>query len=340
MKLLERLDDFYCDGVGGTAGGENGEEGGALFALGSDDGYVARVGVGGQEKVLVGGEGQGFRGGAGVYGGYQLAVVDAVDADEVCAEVRYPEGAVVAADDALYGLAADGVGAEDFVGPGGDLGDAVGAEVGDEDLAAVGLEGEMDRGEAHVEECEKAVGGKGWVLLCGPGVGGGGEVDGHDLMTGRAGDEGFGGVGEDGGVSSSGTAGEGGAQMEDGAGGVVGGYVEDGDAVAAAVGDDERSHVWGDAGEAGLLAGAGNGDLAAAVEVDDGDGVRAGVGDVGAVTGGLDADEVGEAMDTDGGDYAVGGGVDDGDGAGLGVNDVNLIADWVYGNAGGVKAYL
>jgi len=45
-------------------------------------------------------------------------------------------------------------------------------------------------------------------------------------------------------------------------------------------------------------------------------------------------------MDTDGGDYAIGGGVDDGDGAGLGVNDVNLIAGWVYGNAGGVKAYL
>ncbi len=76
--------------------------------------------------------------------------------------------------------------------------------------------------------------------------------------------------------------------MKDGTVGLrfVGGDVEDGDAAAAAVGDDERAHVGGDAGEAGLLAGAGYGDLAAAVEVDDADGVGAGVGDVGALAGG------------------------------------------------------
>ena len=149
----------------------------------------------------------------------RLAVVDAVEADGVGAEVGDPEGAVVGADDAVDGLAADGIGAADLVGPGGDLGDAVGAEVGDEDLAAVGLEGEVDGGLADVEEGEEVVGGEGGVLSGGPGVGCGGEADGHDLMSGGAGDEGFGGVGEDDGVGGSGAAGEGGAEMEDGAGG-------------------------------------------------------------------------------------------------------------------------
>ena len=334
------FDGLYGDGVGGAAGGEDGEKGGALFSLGADDGDVAGVCVGGQEEMLVGGEGQSFRGGAGVDSGYELAIVDAVDADEVCAEVRYPEGAVVAADDALHGLAADGVSAEDFVGPGGDFRDAVGAEVGDEDLAAVGLEGEMNGREAYVEQGEDVIGGECGVLLGGPGAGSGGEIDGHDLMAGGTGDEGLGGVGEDGDVGGSGAAGEGGAQMEDGAGRVVGGYVEDGDAVATAIGNDERAHIGGDTGEAGLLAGAGDGDFAATVEVDNADGVGTGVGDVGTVTGGLDADEVGEAVDADGGDDAVGGGVDDGDGARLGVDDVDLVADGVDGDAGGVEAYL
>lgn len=114
-------DGFDGNGVGGAAGGEDGEEGGALFALGADDGDVAGAGVGGEEEVLVGGEGKGFGGGACVDGGYELAVVDAVDADEVSTEVGDPEGAVVAADDAVHWLAADGVSAEDLVSPGGDL---------------------------------------------------------------------------------------------------------------------------------------------------------------------------------------------------------------------------
>ena len=44
---------------------------------------------------------------------------------------------------------------------GGDLGDAVGAEVGDEDLAAVGFEREVDGGLADVEQGEEVVGGGG-----------------------------------------------------------------------------------------------------------------------------------------------------------------------------------
>ncbi len=75
----------------------------------------------------------------------------------------------------------------------------------------------------------------------------------------------------------------------------------DGDAAGTSVGDDEGAHVWRDAGDAGLLAGAGDGDLAAAVEVDDADRVGAGVGDVGAPALCVDADEVGLAVDADGG---------------------------------------
>ena len=93
----------------------------------------------------------------------------------------------------------------------------------------------------------------------------------------------------------------------------IGNDGEDGDAAAAAVGDDQRAHVGGDAGEAGLLAGAGDTDLAALVEVDHADGVGAAVGDVGAMAGGFDVDEVGKPVDGDGGDDAVGAGVDHGD---------------------------
>jgi len=58
------------------------------------------------------------------------------------------------------------------------------------------------------------------------------------------------------------------------------------------------------------------------------------------VAGGFDADEVGEAVDGDGGDDPVGAGVDYGDGAGLGVDDIDLVAEGVYGDAGGIEAHL
>ena len=87
--------------------------------------------------MLVGGEGEGVWLDAGADAGDELAVVDAVEADGVGAEVGDPEGGVVAADDGMGGFGADGVGAADLVGLGIDLGDAVGGEVGDEDLAAV-----------------------------------------------------------------------------------------------------------------------------------------------------------------------------------------------------------
>ena len=114
-------DRFDGDRVGGGSGREDGEEGGALVALGSDNGYVTGVGVGGEEQVLVGGEGEGVGAGAGMDGGDELAVVDAVDANEIGAEVGDPEGGVVAADDAVGGFGADEVGTADLVGPGVDL---------------------------------------------------------------------------------------------------------------------------------------------------------------------------------------------------------------------------
>ena len=51
---LPGCEGFDGDGVGGFSGGEHGEEGWALLALGADDGYVAGVGVGSEEDVFVG----------------------------------------------------------------------------------------------------------------------------------------------------------------------------------------------------------------------------------------------------------------------------------------------
>ena len=52
-----------------------------------------------------------------------------------------------------------------------------------------GLEGEIDGSSSDVEHREQAVGSKGGVLLCGPGIWRGCEVNSHDLMTIGAGDE-------------------------------------------------------------------------------------------------------------------------------------------------------
>ena len=144
----------------------------------------------------------------------EATVVDAVDADEVGAEVGDPEGGVVAGDDAMNGLVADHVGSKDLIVPGVDLGDGVGAEVGDEDLAAIGLEGEVDGGSADVEHGQQVVGGSGGVLPRRPGARSGGKGDDHDLMAAGAGDEGLGGVGQDGDVGRAGTAGKGSAEFE------------------------------------------------------------------------------------------------------------------------------
>ena len=79
--------------------------------------------------------------GAGADAGDQSAVVDAIEGGVVGAEVGDPEAGVVAADDGAGGVGADDVGAGDFVGPGGDFGDAVGVEVGGEDFSLIGFEG-------------------------------------------------------------------------------------------------------------------------------------------------------------------------------------------------------
>src|SRR5262249_22497008 len=132
------------------------------------------TGVSGKEEMFVGREGEGVGLGAGVNGGDETTVVDAVDADEVGPEVSDPEAGVVAGDDAVNGFRSDHVGSEDLIVRGVDLGDGVGGEVGDEDLATVGLEGEVDWGAADVEHGEQAVGDGGGILTGGPGVGGSG----------------------------------------------------------------------------------------------------------------------------------------------------------------------
>ena len=64
---------------------------------------------------------------------------------------------VVGGDDSVGGVCADERRAADFVVAGGDLGDGVAVEIGDEDLAAVGFHGEVDGGLADVEEIEQVV---------------------------------------------------------------------------------------------------------------------------------------------------------------------------------------
>ncbi len=63
------MDGFDNDGVGAASGGQDGEECGASFAVGADDGDVTGVGIGGEEQVFVGREGEGIGCGAGVDAG-------------------------------------------------------------------------------------------------------------------------------------------------------------------------------------------------------------------------------------------------------------------------------
>src|SRR6185369_17174744 len=109
-------------------------------------------------------------------------------------------------------------GAADLVGPGVDLRDGVRAEVGDKDLSAVGLHGEVDGGLADVQHGEKVVRGGGGVLTGWPGTRLRGEADDHDLVATGAGDEGLGGVRQNGDIGGSGASGEGGAEPEGRAG--------------------------------------------------------------------------------------------------------------------------
>ena len=85
------------------------------------------MGVGGEQQVLVGGEGERVGCGAGADAGdaavYPSSMLQTLT--ESAAEVGDPEGAVVGADDAVDRLVADGIGAFDFVGPGLDLGEGV-----------------------------------------------------------------------------------------------------------------------------------------------------------------------------------------------------------------------
>jgi hypothetical protein len=119
----------------------------------------------------------------------------------------------------------------------------------------------------------------------------------------------------------------------------VGGHAEDRDAAALAVGDHERAHIRGDAGQSGLLAGASYGNLAAAIEVDDAHRVRSTVGHVGAMSGDVDVNEIGKSMQGDGCNHAICVRIDNGDGTILGgsagIDDVYLVAAGIYPKPGG-----
>ena len=129
------------------------------------------------------------------------AVVDRVDGDVLGVEVGHVEQGIVGGDQAADGIVADHISAAHVIGAGDDLRDGVGERVEDEKFAAIGLEGQLDRRVAHVEQCLQSVG------LGGNGLGWRGRMsfrmsqgEGHDLVAGRAGYKCFRGIGKDDGV--------------------------------------------------------------------------------------------------------------------------------------------
>ena len=151
---LADFEGFYGDGVRFAPGGEQGDQG---AGAGADDGDIAGAAVDGKEEVTFRRESEGSRAIANVNGGSALAIVDGVDGHFLGAEVGDVDQRVVCGDEAADGIGAHEVGADDIVGTGDDLRDGVGEGVGDEELAAVGLEGEMDGGLADLKHGFKSV---------------------------------------------------------------------------------------------------------------------------------------------------------------------------------------
>ena len=214
------------------------------------------------------GAGEGESGGAiaDVDGADALAIVDGVDGDVLGVKVGHVEQGIVAGDEAADGSFSDHVSAADVVGASDDLGDGVGEGVQDEELAAVGLEGQLHGGVADVHESFEAIG-----LARRGGLGGvawGGQGDDHDLVAGGAGYKGFGGVGQDDGVRGAGQSSK--TARHDGAAGSM--------MLTLPLRRLATSQFFASGemrAETGSSPAPMTGNLAAGVEVEDGDGVGA-----------------------------------------------------------------
>ena len=119
------------------------------------------------------------------------SVIDAVQRNRVRPEVRDPQRAVVATDDSAHRPVANGVRSTYLVGRSRYLRDAVGAEVRNEDLAAVRLHRKMNGHLAHIKQRKHLVGQERGILLRRPRARRCCKTDGHHLMTGGAGDKGL-----------------------------------------------------------------------------------------------------------------------------------------------------
>src|SRR5271170_600462 len=100
-------------------------------------------------------------------------------------------------------MSADESSAADFIGAGSDFGDGVAVDVGDEDLAAVGLHGQVHWGLPYVEKIEKVVG---LFALCLWSLSR--QSEHHHLVAARAGDESLRRVGQNDRVSCPRTVGK------------------------------------------------------------------------------------------------------------------------------------
>jgi len=258
---LRHQKGFDGNCVGLLRCGQHGEERADLscslgrVAGGADDGDVAGAGVGDEQQIAGAGESQCVGTVADLDCIDPQAVVDRVDADRIRAEVADPQCGVVRADNSARGMSTDQRSASDFIGAGGDFGDGVAVEVGDEYLAAVGLHGEIHGRLAYVEKVKKVVrlfriGGRSFS----------GQGKHHYLMAAGAGDESLRRVGQDDRVSGSRTVGEDAADFQSMA-------IDEGHAATHAVGDQQGFIVGRDARHARRFADADDGDLSATIEI-------------------------------------------------------------------------
>src|SRR5271157_33244 len=171
------FEGFDGDGVGGATSGEHGEQ---RPRGGADDGDVGGAGIDDKEQVASGGKGQGGGTVADVDGARALAIVDGVDGDHLGAKIADVEHGVVAGDESADGIVADHSCAADVIGAGDDLGDGIGKGVDGEELAAVGLQGQLHGATANVHQGFETVG----LGRIGFRVG---EGDDHDLVAAGAG---------------------------------------------------------------------------------------------------------------------------------------------------------
>src|SRR5579864_8508474 len=192
-------------------------------------------------------------------------------------------------------MLSDLLAAANFVVAGLDDRDAIGIEVANDHLAAVGFERQAYGRLADIEQRKHAVffGRRPGAL----------QLDRGYLRRTRAGNEGFGRIRQDGDILWLLTNGKSRANAQRV-------RINERDAVVSAIGDDDGRAVRGDTRHPRRRSDANVGDRGTLVEVDDAYVGRSGVRNIGAFSVGGDVDEVRTSLDTDRRDDCVGLGVD------------------------------